>query len=124
MVLKSVKKKKTLEKVKQELLNSLKENDEEEEPGLKETTNATSDPQEAILIICRYEDIIKTQNKKTIGYIGKQGQLLKKFKATGQFFENVGQSKSTIYCKISLYEFLKKYPAPKKSTLLLTTSIQ
>ena len=117
MVLKSVLKKKTHETMKQELLNSLKENDDEEEPSLKETTTATSDPQEAILIIHRYEDIIKTQNKKAISYTGKQGQLLEKFKAAGQFFENVGLCKSTIYCKISLYEFLKKCSALKKSTL-------
>ena len=39
-----------------------------------------------------------------------QGQLLKKFKETGQFLENVGPSQSTIYFKIGLYKFLKKYP--------------
>ena len=34
---------------------------------------------EAILIINRYEDIIKKQNKKVIGSISKKGELLKKF---------------------------------------------
>ena len=38
----------------------------------------------------------KTQNKTTIGYTGKQGELLKKFKDTEIFFDNVDQSRSTI----------------------------
>ena len=70
-----------------------------------------------MVIIRRYEDIIKTQNKKAIGYIAKQGEILKIFKDTQNFFDNVGQSKSTIYFKISPYKFLKKYPLLKTSTL-------
>ena len=63
-----------------------------------------------------YEDIIKTQNKKAIGYIDKQGELLKKLKDIQNLFDNVGQSKSIIYFKISLYKFLRKYPLLKTST--------
>ena len=99
------------------MLNSLQENDDVEEQGLNETGNNVNNSQEAILIIHRYEDIIKTQNKKAIGYIGQQGQLLKKFKDTEHFFDNVVQSRSTIYLKILLYKFLKKYLLLKKSTL-------
>ena len=51
-------------------------------------------------MICRYADIIKTQNKKIIWYIGKQGELLKKFRDTENFFDSVGQSRSAIYFKI------------------------
>ena len=68
------------------------------------------------VIIPRYEDIIKIQNKKTIGYIAKQREILKKFEDTQDFLDD-GQSKSTIYFKISLYKFLKKYPLLKTSTL-------
>ena len=35
----------------------------------------------------QYKDIIKTQNKKPIGYVGKQKELLKKFKDTENFFD-------------------------------------
>ena len=49
---------------------------------------------------------LKNQYLQPIGYIGKQRQLLKKFKDTENFF--VGQSRSTIYFKISLYTFFKK----------------
>ena len=44
--------------------NSLKENDDVEEQRLNETANYVNNHQEAILIICRYEETIKTQNKK------------------------------------------------------------
>ena len=95
---------------KRELFNSLQENDDVEEQGLNETINYVNKSQEAIFIIHRYEGIIKTPNKKAVGYIGKQGELLKKFK------DHVGQSRSTIYFEISLYKFLKKYHLFKKST--------
>ena len=98
------------------MLNSLQENDVEEQ-GLNKTGNNVNNSQEAIIIIRRYEDIIKTQNKKAIGYIGKQGQLLKKFKDTEHFFDNVYQSRSTIYVKVLLYKLLKKHLLIKKSTL-------
>ena len=85
--------------------------------GLTKTANNFNNSQEAMLIIHRYEDIIKTQNKKTKGYISKQGQLLKKFKDTENFLDNVGEDISTIYFKFSLYKFLKKYLLLKKPTL-------
>ena len=58
--------------------------------------------------------LLKHKIKKQRGVFGKQGQLLKKFKDTENFFDNVGQSRSTIYFKISLYKFLKKHALLKK----------
>ena len=43
--------------------------------------------------------------------------MLKKFKDTEGFVENVRLSRSTIYFKIGPYKFLKKYPALKNSSL-------
>lgn len=68
-------------------------------------------------IIQKYEDVIKTQNKRALNYAGKQGQLLKKFKDTERFFEAISQSKPATYLKMGLFKFLKKYPALKKSAL-------
>ena len=100
------------------MLNSLQENDDVEKQGLNKTANNVINSQDAKLIIRRYEDINKIQNKKAIGYIGKQGQLLKKFKDIEHFFDNVGQSRSRKYFKILLYKlFLKKYPLLKKYNL-------
>ena len=85
MVSKRIAKKTSNERTKQVLLNLLQENDDVEEQGLNETANNVNNSQEAIIIICRHEDI-KTHNKKTKRYIGKQGELFKKFKDTGNFY--------------------------------------
>ena len=59
MVSKSKTKKKTKETIKRELLKSLKGHDVEGQ-RLSETVNYVKNSQEAIVIIRRYEDIIKT----------------------------------------------------------------
>ena len=76
------------------------------------------DQREAINKIKHYDKIIKTGNKNTVKYEKIQGQMLKRLKDTKGFDENVGLSRSTIYLKIGLYRFLKKYLALKNSTLL------
>ena len=68
---------------------------------------------------------MKSQNKRVIGYVGKQRQLLKKFKEKHQFLENIGQSKSTTNFKTELCKLLKKYPTLKKIvTITITTILQ
>ena len=63
--------------VKKEPLNSLKENNNLEETDLDATIDAITDPKEAVRIIQRYEEIIKTKNIRVIGYVGGgAGQLL------------------------------------------------
>ena len=105
MVLKSKTKKKTNKSKKPELLNLLKENDDFEDKGVNETVKSVNNSQEAIVLIRRNEDIIKTQNKKAIRYIAKKGELLKNFEDTQNFFDNVGQRKSTIYFKFRFISF-------------------
>ena len=68
------------------MLNLLQENDDDEEQRINKTANNVNNSQEAIVIIRHYKDIIKTQNKKAIGYIGKQGHFLKMLKNTEIFF--------------------------------------
>ena len=117
MVLKRIAKKKLNEIITQELLNLLQEYDDVEEQGLNETANNVNNFQEANKIINRYEDIIKRQNKKAIGYIDKKGELFKKFKDTENLFDNVVQSRSTINFKILFYKFLRIYSTFKKPIL-------
>ena len=50
---------------------------------------------------------MKIQNKKIIGYAAIKGQMLKEFRDTEDYIENVGRSRSTVYFKIKLYKFLK-----------------
>lgn len=49
-----------------------------EEPGF--IIDNVTDPGEAIAIINDYEEVIKTRTKRMIGYVAKQGQMLKKFR--------------------------------------------
>ena len=100
-------------KVKEELLNSLRENDREE---MEINITSINDQREAINVINHYEEITKKQNKKIRGYTAIQGEMLKKFKDTEDFTENVALSRSTVYFKIGLYKFFKKVPVLKNST--------
>ena len=63
---------------------------------------------EAIELINGSGEIIKTQDKIVIRYIYTQGEILKIFKETGNFFENAAQIRSTIYFKIAVSKLLKK----------------
>ena len=67
-------------------MSSLIETEDEDEPGLDEAVRNKKEPEEAIKIIKRYEEISKTQNRKIINIVGKQEQLLKKFKETEGFW--------------------------------------
>lgn len=78
MVAKIIRKEKTDKTVEEELLKSFRENNRVEEPGLK--IDNVNDPCESFDIINGYEEIIKTQNKKTRDYLEKQGQVLKMFR--------------------------------------------
>ena len=101
--------------MKEKLLNLLRERDtvEEQEFNIQNIINQS----EAVDIIQRYEEIIKTGNKKeTISYEAIQGQMLKKIKDKEGFIENVGLSRSTVYFKIVLYKCLKKFLAKKNSS--------
>ena len=91
MLSKSITKKKTNEIIERELLNSFQENDDVEQQGFNETANNVNKSQEALCIINPYKDVIKTPNKKVIGYIRDQEELFKKFKYTENVFENVDQ---------------------------------
>ena len=66
MVSKSINKKKSNETIKRELLNLLQENDNVEEQELNETVKNANNSQEVIVMIRRYEDIIKKARWYTV----------------------------------------------------------
>ena len=72
---------------------------------------------DCISLVKKYEDLLKSSNKKIINIVAKQGELLKRFKDSDEFFDGVGLSRSNIYFKIRLYKFLCKFPALRNSTL-------
>ena len=100
--------------MKEKLLYSLKENDTEE---VEFNITRINNPREAINIANHYEEIMKTQNKKVIGILATQEQMLKKFKDMYDFIENIRLSRSTVYFKIEIYKFFIKFPVLKNSTL-------
>ena len=104
MVVKTAKRKKNTKTVKEDLLNLLRESDTVQESNFNIPN--TIDKREVIERIKHYNEIIKTGNKTTIRYESIQGQMLKNFKDTEGFVENVGLSRSTTYFKIGLYRFL------------------
>ena len=65
----------------------------------------------------KYEGLLKGANKEIINFLGKQGELLKRFRDEDEFFDRVGLSQSNIYFKISLCNFLQKFLLLKNSTL-------
>lgn len=54
--------KKTVETIIGELLNSLKESKDGDEPDLDETTNNTKDANKVIIIIKRYDRLVKIKS--------------------------------------------------------------
>ena len=105
MTMKTIVRKKANINVKEELLNSLRENDEDEEETEMKTAN---NPTETIELINHYEEIIRTQYKRVIQYSYKQREILKMFKGTENFFDNARRSRSTVYFKNAVYKIFKK----------------
>ena len=66
------------------------------------------------LSLKKCKKLLKGENRKIINILGKQVELLKKFKDSDEFFSRVDLSRSNIYFKIRLY----KFPTLKKSTLI------
>ena len=75
------------------------------------------DLKDGISLVKKYEDLLKSSNKKIINIVAKQGELLKRFKNSNEFFDGVGLSRSNTHFKIRLYKILCKFPALRNSTL-------
>ena len=77
--------------------------------------NTANNPKEAIKLINYCEEIIRTQHKPVIQYICKQGEILKMFIDTVNFFDGLEQSRLTLYFKIAVYKILTKSTLPASS---------
>ena len=72
--------KKTPEMIKKELQESILEVSEEENANLNEEVKDVKSLNEGISLVQKYENVLKGANKKMINIVGKQGELLKRFK--------------------------------------------
>ena len=85
--------KKALETIKKELLESILEVFEEE--GYLQICEEVKDAKnlkDCISLVKKYEDLLKSSNKKIINIVAKQGELLKRFEDSDEFFDGVGLS--------------------------------
>ena len=73
--------------------------EDKNEPRLDGNTN---EPEKAIDTVKRYEDVLKDQNKQIINMLGKQRKLLKRFKESDGFFDNVVLSRYHVYAAFKL----------------------
>ena len=100
--------KKHLKFVKQELLASFVEHSDGEEDYselIEEVRNA-KEPQDGIDSAKKCGNLLKATTKKIINIVGKQSEILKRFRDEDGFFHRLGLSRSNIYFKNSLYKFL------------------
>ena len=75
-------KQKTPELIKKELLASILEvfNEEEGYLQINEEVKNAKELKDGMALVKKYEDLLKGANKKNINIVGKQGELLKRFK--------------------------------------------
>ena len=101
------------EEIKKKLLDSMTIGEIVEFDNLNKEAEEVQDPEKAVIIIERYENIIKTKRKGIINVAYHQGQVFKRFKEKEKFSKLVselGIYKTTIICKINVSKLCKKYP--------------
>ena len=106
--------------IKTKLLDSMTIDEIVEFDNLNKEAEDTQDPEEAAKIFKRYEDIIKTKNKRIINVAYHQGQVFKRFKEKEKFAKLVselGIHKTTIIFRINVFKLCKKYPKLLKSSI-------
>ena len=108
------------EEIKKKLLDSMTIGEIVEFDDLNKEAEEVQDPEKAVIIIERYENIIKTKRKGIINVAYHQEQVFKRFKEKEKFTKLVSElriHKTTIICEINLFKLCKTYPK------LLTSSI-
>ena len=75
-------KQKTPEMIKKELLASILEvfNEEQDYLQINEEVKNAKELKDGMALVKKYENLLKGANKKIINIVGKQGELLKRFK--------------------------------------------
>lgn len=84
---------------------------------LDEVVGNINNAHKAVVLIKRYECILKSKNNRMINIYGHQGFLLKRFKEEEGFLDLVGLSRMHAYFKMRLNDFLSEYPFLKKPDL-------
>ena len=99
------------EQIKKELLDLMTIGEIIKFDDLNKEAEEVQDPEKAIIIIERYQNIIKTNRKGIINVAYHQGQIFKRFKEKEKFAKLVselGIHKTAINCKINVFKLCKK----------------
>ena len=108
------------EEIKKKLLDSMTIGEIVEFDDLNKEAEEVQDPEKAVIIIKRYENIIKTKRKGIINVAYHQGQVFKRFKEKEKFAKLVselGIHKTTIIFRINIFKLCKKHPKLLKSSI-------
>ena len=107
------------EEIKKKLLDSMTIGEIVEFDDLNKEAEEVQDPEKAVIIIKRYENIIKTKRKGIIN-VTYQGQVFKRFKEKEKFtklVDELGFHETTIIFKINFFKLCNKYPKQLKSSI-------
>ena len=105
--------------IKKQLLESIIINEAVEPEELNREMEGVQDPEEAAMIIQKYEYIFKTKKNGIISIAYHQGKVFKKFKDKEKFVKMVnrlGIHKTTIIFKINVFKLCERYPKLLKSS--------
>ena len=101
------------EEIETKLIDSITIDEVLECEDVNKEAEEVQDPEKAVEIVKRCEDIIKTKNKGIINVAYYQGQVFKRFKEKEKFVKLVselGIHKKTIIFKINVFKLCKKTP--------------
>ena len=104
------------------MLDSLVYNVNINTEDLNERENRVEDYKEAMNIIKKTEDVIKTNRKNTIFFAYQQGKDYRKFKENRKFkclVEWLKMTKGTVIFKINIVKLVDKYPKMMTSSVTL-----
>ena len=105
------------------MLESITINNAVEIEKLNKRAERVEKPEDAAVIIKKYEQIFRVKRKGNISIAFHQGKIFKQFKEKEKFQEMVGKlniHKSTIIFKINVFKLIEKYPKLMRSSVTLT----
>ena len=110
------------EEIKQQLIDSLLNNDTIKTEELNGRAEKVKKPEDAADIIKEYEEILRTKRKGIISVAYHQGKVFSRFREKGKFARLVANfkiHKNTITFKVNVFKHIAKHPKLMKSSVTL-----
>ena len=111
------------EEIKKQLIDSIVNNDAIETEELNEKAEKVDKPEDAVDIIKKYGEFIRTKKKGIISIAYHQGKIFKRFREKEKFMELVTEfktHKSMIIFKINIFKLIDKHPKLMKPWVILS----